>query len=178
MGVVIRRPGSCVGVVRSAAGARRRATRRGGRRRGSGRGGGGGAAARGGGLEGLLTGAPAAGGGPGAVTLVPAMPIWGLAAAGTGGLWFCLWRGTWRWTGAPVFALALLNPLFSSSPDLLVDGGYVALTARTLADVVSRSINMGGIIEARAVDQIGLFLDVRARRTGRRRRRLAYARLV
>ena len=43
----------------------------------------------------------------------------------------------------------------SNTGSINADGGYVALTARTLADVVSRSINMGGIIEARAVDQIG-----------------------
>ncbi len=29
---------------------------------------------------------------PGAVTIVPAMPLWGLAGVVFGGLWLCLWR--------------------------------------------------------------------------------------
>lgn len=68
---------------------------------------------------------------PGSVKLLPAMPDAGLAAAAAGGLWLCLWRGKWRWAGAPVFALALLSPAMSPSPDLLIDGKGKLFAVRT-----------------------------------------------
>jgi competence protein ComEC len=96
------------------------------------------------GIEGLIAVAQTVAAWPGAVTLLPAMPVWGIAAAAAGGLWFCLWRGAWRWAGAPVFALALLTPALSQPPDLLVNGdgklfavrmasGELALSSRKAA---------------------------------------------
>lgn len=58
---------------------------------------------------------------PGAVKLLPAMPVFGLAAATLGGLWLCLWRGNWRWFGVPIFIFGLLSPAMAPSPDVLVD---------------------------------------------------------
>ena len=68
---------------------------------------------------------------PGAVQHLPVMPDAGLAAAALGGLWLCLWRGRWRWAGAPVFALALLSPVLSPSPDLMIDGKGKLFAVRT-----------------------------------------------
>jgi competence protein ComEC len=66
---------------------------------------------------------------PGAVTLVPAMPPWGLAVAALGGLWLCLWRRRWRLAGLPVLALGLASVLTVRPPDLLIgdDGKLMAL---------------------------------------------------
>ncbi|MFO1059606.1 MAG: ComEC/Rec2 family competence protein [Dongiaceae bacterium] len=66
---------------------------------------------------------------PGAVTLVPAMPLWGLVLASLGGLWLCLWRRPWRLAGLPVILLGLAGVLAVQPPDLLVgdDGKLMAL---------------------------------------------------
>jgi len=68
---------------------------------------------------------------PGAVTLVPSMPTWGLAAIVLGGLWLCLWRRRWRLFGvagiaAGFAALAVVRP-----PDVLIDGQARLLAVRT-----------------------------------------------
>ena len=83
------------------------------------------------GIEGLITVAETVAAWPGAVKLLPAMPLSGLAAAAAGGLWLCLWRGKWRWLGAPVLALSLLSPAISPSPDLLIDGKGKLFAVRT-----------------------------------------------
>ena len=96
------------------------------------------------GIDGLIAVAQGVAAWSGAVKLLPAMPMLGLAAAAGGGLWLCLWRGKWRWAGAPVFALALASPALNPSPDLLIDGagklfavrmasGELALSSRRAA---------------------------------------------
>ena len=69
---------------------------------------------------------------PGAVTLVPAMPVGGLAAVALGGLWLCLWRRPWRLAGAAGIAAGLVAIAFAPTPDVLVDG-KAKLTAVRLA---------------------------------------------
>lgn len=83
------------------------------------------------GIDGLITVAQTVAAWPGSVKLLPAMPDAGLAAAAAGGLWLCLWRGRWRLVGAPIFALALLSPAMSSTPDLLIDGKGKLFAVRT-----------------------------------------------
>jgi len=68
---------------------------------------------------------------PGAVTRVPSMPTYGLAAIALGGLWLALWRRRWRLLGiggiaAGFAALALVRP-----PDVLIDGQARLLAVRT-----------------------------------------------
>lgn len=59
---------------------------------------------------------------PSAVVLVPAWPVSALAAIVMGGLWLCLWRGTWRVAGlAPILA-GLVTASLAQGPDVLVDG--------------------------------------------------------
>jgi competence protein ComEC len=76
---------------------------------------------------------------PGAVTVLPAMPTWGLAAVTLGGLWLCLWRRRWRlWGVAGVIggmaAMGLVRP-----PDVLVDGGGKLLAVRSANGALSVS---------------------------------------
>ncbi len=68
---------------------------------------------------------------PGAVVVLPAMPLAGLLLVTAGGLWLCIWQARWRlWGMAPVaaglLAIALVRP-----PDLIVagDGRQIAALA-------------------------------------------------
>ena len=67
---------------------------------------------------------------PGAATLVPAMPVAGLAAFALGGLWLCLWRRPWRLFGAVGMAVGLASFLLARPPDLLVDDSGNLLAVR------------------------------------------------
>lgn len=58
---------------------------------------------------------------PGAVTLVPTVPAWGLALLTVGGLWLCLWRRRWRLFGLAGIAIGMASILFVRPPDVLVD---------------------------------------------------------
>ncbi|MCH7941731.1 MAG: ComEC family competence protein [Proteobacteria bacterium] len=91
------------------------------------------------GIDGLIYVAQQVAAWPDAVQMLPAMPVFGLAAATVGGLWLCLWRGPWRWAGAPVFALALLTPALSPSPDLLIDGAGKLFAVRTASGELALS---------------------------------------
>lgn len=70
---------------------------------------------------------------PGAVTIVPAMPMWGLACVVFGGLWLCLWRRPWRLWGAVGVAVGLASVLLVRPPDVLVDGAGKLLAVRAAA---------------------------------------------
>jgi competence protein ComEC len=68
---------------------------------------------------------------PGAVVVLPAMPLAGLLLVTAGGLWLCIWQGRWRlWGGVPIvlglLAIALVRP-----PDLVIagDGKQIAALA-------------------------------------------------
>jgi competence protein ComEC len=67
----------------------------------------------------------------GAVSVVPAMPVAGLAIITIGGLWLCLWQRRWRLAGVPVIVVGLASILFARSPDLLVseDARFFAVVA-------------------------------------------------
>ncbi len=57
---------------------------------------------------------------PGAVTLIPAIPVSALVVLSLGGLWLCLWNRRWRFLGLIPMAAALAMPLAQRSPDVLV----------------------------------------------------------
>lgn len=59
---------------------------------------------------------------PGDLVPVPPMPLWGLACVTLGGLWLCLWRGSWRVWGLPLAIAGALSPALFQPPDLLVSG--------------------------------------------------------
>ncbi|MBK8175788.1 MAG: ComEC/Rec2 family competence protein [Rhodospirillales bacterium] len=58
---------------------------------------------------------------PGAVILLPTMPLWGLVVITFGGLWICLWQRPWRWLGGLGIAAGLVGMLFVEPPDVFVD---------------------------------------------------------
>jgi competence protein ComEC len=76
---------------------------------------------------------------PGAVTLLPAMPSWGLVAVAFGGLWLALWRSAWRLAGIALIAVGLASGLFTRTPDVLVSeaGRLLAVKAPDGALILS-----------------------------------------
>lgn len=57
---------------------------------------------------------------PHSVTLVPAMPFYGLMSAVFGGLWVCLWRGKARLLGFIPFCFAFATPYLTAKPDMMM----------------------------------------------------------
>lgn len=66
---------------------------------------------------------------PGAVSLLPAMPMAALLAITGGGLWLTIWRGRTRWAGLAGLAAGAVLTLAAPAPDMLVaaDGRTVAV---------------------------------------------------
>ncbi|VAW14733.1 DNA internalization-related competence protein ComEC/Rec2 [hydrothermal vent metagenome] len=87
-------------------------------------------------LMGMGTGAlveisRAVAGWPGAAALVASPPAMVLPILGLGGLWLCLWRGSWRYWGLVPIALAVVIAGLAPPPDIYVDedGARVAVRA-------------------------------------------------
>lgn len=68
---------------------------------------------------------------PGAVRLVPAMPVWGLLAVSVGGLWLCIATRNWRYWGLAGIVLGLLSPYIAERPLIRVDADGRLLAVRT-----------------------------------------------
>ncbi|OJX80925.1 ComEC/Rec2 family competence protein [Magnetospirillum sp. 64-120] len=79
---------------------------------------------------------------PGAATLLPPLPSWGLAAFTLGGLWLGLWKETWRLWGLLPMGAGLAGFLTVTPPDILVDGRGYSFAVR-MADG-SLLVNRGG----------------------------------
>jgi len=73
------------------------------------------------GVDGVVAVARAVSAWPGAVTLAPAMPVWGLAAITLGGLWLCIWRHRLRYFGTIPIAVGFASFATVSPPDVWVD---------------------------------------------------------
>lgn len=69
---------------------------------------------------------------PGAVVLLPAMPVWSLGLISLGGLWLCIWRGGKRLLGLGAMILGSAGMLAVEPPDLLVDDSGRLLATATL----------------------------------------------
>ncbi len=67
---------------------------------------------------------------PGAVALLPAMPLWGLLVASAGLVWLCLWRGAWRALGLAPMLLGLTSMALARGPDILVAGDARLMAVR------------------------------------------------
>lgn len=81
---------------------------------------------------------------PGAVILLPAMPIWSLGLISLGGLWLCIWRRRQRWLGVGGIILGLAGMLTTNRPDLLVDGsGRLLATATADGGLLVSSKSVG-----------------------------------
>ena len=83
------------------------------------------------GIDGIIATAETVAGWSGAVTLLPAMPIWGLILTAAGGLWLCLWTRPWRLAGVALVAAGLASLLVVRPPDILIDGRGSLLGIRT-----------------------------------------------
>jgi competence protein ComEC len=59
---------------------------------------------------------------PGAVWLVPTLPVGGLALITVGGLWLCLWQQRWRFMGLPLIACGFATIALVRAPVVLVAG--------------------------------------------------------
>lgn len=70
---------------------------------------------------------------PGAVALVPALPVFAFILVVAGLLWMGLWRRRWRWLGAVPLAVGATAALAAVPPDLLVTGDGKHLAIRTEA---------------------------------------------
>ena len=74
------------------------------------------------GIEVVVLVARTVAGWPGAVTLLPPMPVASLVAITLGGLWLCLWRGRWRLAGLAGFVAGAVVMLAAPVPDVLIAG--------------------------------------------------------
>jgi len=83
------------------------------------------------GIEGVIWIAQTVAGWPGAVLLLPAMPLAGLILVTLGGLWLCLWRRRWRYGGIVAIVAGMASMLLTQTPDILVadDGKLLAVKA-------------------------------------------------
>jgi competence protein ComEC len=68
---------------------------------------------------------------PGDVWTMPRLPPAGLLLISLGGLWLCLWRGSWRYWGLPVIAAGFASMMLIRVPDILIadSGRFVAARA-------------------------------------------------
>ncbi|MBU8547028.1 MULTISPECIES: ComEC/Rec2 family competence protein [Roseomonadaceae] len=83
------------------------------------------------GVEGILLAAGTVAGWPGAAPALPPLPAWGLALAGIGFCWLCLWRGALRLPAVPVILAGLAGGQLSPPPDLLVSADARLVALRT-----------------------------------------------
>ncbi len=67
---------------------------------------------------------------PSAALKVSAMPIWGLLAASTGGLWLAICTGPWRILGLLPLATAVLSVMILRPPDILVSADARLIAVR------------------------------------------------
>ena len=95
------------------------------------------------GIDGLLAIAERVAGLDGAVALLPAMPIWGLAAIAAGLLWLSLWRSAWRVAGAAPVLAGLLSIGSVVPPDILVSGDGRLMAVRDAQGRLTLSVPRG-----------------------------------
>lgn len=74
------------------------------------------------GLDILVAIARSVAGWEGAAAIFPSMPAWGLAAAGLGLVWLCIWRSAVRLAGIAMLAAGVGSAAFQIPPDILVSG--------------------------------------------------------
>ncbi len=83
---------------------------------------------------------------PGAVTLLPAVPVTALLAIAAGGLWLCLWRLPWRWFGLAGVAFGCATFAVTTPPDILITGDAKLTAVRTGDGGLAMSSRRGSTI--------------------------------
>jgi len=68
---------------------------------------------------------------PGNVWMTPRLPAMGLLSISLGGLWLCLWRGSWRSWGAVAIVAGFASMVLTRPPDIIIadTGRFVAARA-------------------------------------------------
>jgi len=119
------------------------------------------------GVDGVVAVAQTVSAWPGAVTLAPAMPVWGLAAITYGGLWLCIWRRRHRFLGVAPIAVGFASFATVSPPHVWVDSearvyalrgadGEMRFSGGTGARHVRKTwLRMAGHTEAATLPAIG-----------------------
>jgi competence protein ComEC len=81
------------------------------------------------GIDGIIAIAELTARQPGAVVVLPTLPIAGLSVITLGGLWLCLWLRPWRLAGLAVIILGAASIALTKAPDVLVadDGRLFAI---------------------------------------------------
>ncbi len=82
------------------------------------------------GIEGILMVAKWTAALPGAVLVLPEMPVAALIAMALGGLWLCIWQGGIRWLGVGGVALGILLAVAARPPDFLISADGKLIGAR------------------------------------------------
>ncbi|MGH6918310.1 MAG: ComEC/Rec2 family competence protein, partial [Geminicoccaceae bacterium] len=93
------------------------------------------------GIDGIIAVAEQTSRWPGAVVVVPVLPIAGLSLITLGGLWLCLWQRAWRFVGVVVIVLGAATIAVTRPPDLLIadDGRLFAVADPSGQLLLSRS---------------------------------------
>ncbi len=127
------------------------------------------------GIEAMLAVAVRVAAWPGAVSLVPAMPVLGLVLIALGGAWLCLWRRPWRLFGLGAMIAGALTVPLNPPPDILVSGDAKLLAVRgaggelLVSSTTARRFDAGiwrrrlGLDEAIAWPRLGATADGRLR---------------
>lgn len=72
------------------------------------------------GLNAIVAIATAVAGWPGAIQLIPSLPLGGLVLIVIGGLWMAIWQRRWRFAGVPLIAGGVVTAGLAVPPDILV----------------------------------------------------------
>lgn len=67
---------------------------------------------------------------PGASMTIASQSLFQLLLMAVGGLWLCLWQQSWRWLGLGFIAIAIVVPIGSSRPDVIVGRDHRNLALR------------------------------------------------
>lgn len=114
------------------------------------------------GIELVVDIARTVGGWPGAISRVPAMPGWGLAAIALGGLWLCLWRRGWRWFGLAGIAVGLASIPLNPLPDILVSEDAALMGIRTeTGELALTDYRREARVAEQWLEQLGLTATIR-----------------
>lgn len=84
---------------------------------------------------------------PGAVVLVPQMPMLALGVITLGGAWLCLWRLGWRYLGLAGIALGMLLSLGGTAPDIFIGREGATVAVRLPGGELSALPGRGGAFE-------------------------------
>lgn len=83
------------------------------------------------GVGGVLSVADGVASWPGAQSLVPAFPVWGLVLITLGGVWAAIWRKPWRFWGVGPMVAGVLTLGLTPTPDVLIDASATLAAVKT-----------------------------------------------